>query len=385
MANEPQRPIEKLLHDCAEKRRQEIGGPLELHPVNRRALQAEVARVFLRERRASPGDERVGWPRFWPRFAWGVGVVAVLGLVVWSLPHAVNDNPKSIELAKTEAPTRTTLTAASSPAKPVPASESLLPPSQNEVLALAERSDQQPAKQTDPSLAFAAAPEKDSLASSGPAAAVALSSAPQTLSDRRFLNQPAPASLPQEEKAAVQRLTRSSLVQQTSVVARAERPSGGGAPLTSFRVEVAGDVIRVIDQDGSVYSGLIAAGPGANSVVNTSALSLQKAASADRVASNALTERESSTKDALGPQPTDRAFRVAGTNLSLNQQVVFTGRMLPITNQASVLAGRTQQKLPTQRTIQAAGAEPVSPSFRILGKAVVGAGPEIEIDAVPPK
>ena len=41
-----ERPIEKLLRRAAQKRSDEAGAPPELHPANRRLLQAEVARQF---------------------------------------------------------------------------------------------------------------------------------------------------------------------------------------------------------------------------------------------------------------------------------------------------------------------------------------------------
>ena len=48
MANEPERPIEKLLRAAAQKRRDEVGAPFELHPATRRLLQGEVARRFAK-------------------------------------------------------------------------------------------------------------------------------------------------------------------------------------------------------------------------------------------------------------------------------------------------------------------------------------------------
>jgi len=51
MANEPERPIETLLHAAAKKRRDEAGAPFELHPADRRVLQGEVARRFAKPER----------------------------------------------------------------------------------------------------------------------------------------------------------------------------------------------------------------------------------------------------------------------------------------------------------------------------------------------
>ena len=99
MANEPERPIEKLLRAAAQNRRDNAGAPFELHPVNRRLLQSEVTRKF-----APPQRERRSFAealvQLWPRLAGGVAILAVLGLAVWVLlPLPGNDKPEAF-LAK---------------------------------------------------------------------------------------------------------------------------------------------------------------------------------------------------------------------------------------------------------------------------------------------
>ena len=59
MANEPERPIEKLLRDAAQKRRDEAGAPLELHSATRRLLQGEVA-MFVNNA-LTPDEVEEGW------------------------------------------------------------------------------------------------------------------------------------------------------------------------------------------------------------------------------------------------------------------------------------------------------------------------------------
>ena len=84
MANEPERPIEKLLRAAAQKRRDEAGAPFELHPADRRLLQGEVARKFAKPQRENRSfAEAVA--QLWPRLAGGVAILAVLGLAVWVL------------------------------------------------------------------------------------------------------------------------------------------------------------------------------------------------------------------------------------------------------------------------------------------------------------
>ena len=82
MVNEPERPIEKLLHAAAQKRRDEAGAPFELHPATRRLLQGEVTRQFAR-----PPREGRSWPsllaQLWPRLVGATAILAVLGMAVW--------------------------------------------------------------------------------------------------------------------------------------------------------------------------------------------------------------------------------------------------------------------------------------------------------------
>lgn len=75
---ESERPIEKLLRACAEKRRHEARLPTELHPATRRLLQGEVVRQLGQSRRETSES---WWSRLvaWPKLAWAsVGVSALL-------------------------------------------------------------------------------------------------------------------------------------------------------------------------------------------------------------------------------------------------------------------------------------------------------------------
>jgi len=95
MANEPERPIEELLRDAARKRRDEAGAPFELHPATRRLLQGEVARQLARPQREARSFASLV-AQLWPRFAWGLGLLAVLGVAVWVLfPGMHGEKPET--------------------------------------------------------------------------------------------------------------------------------------------------------------------------------------------------------------------------------------------------------------------------------------------------
>ena len=95
MANEPERPIEKLLRDAARKRRDMAGAPFELHPATRRLLQGEVTRRFAKRQGEARSFSTIV-AQLWPRFAWGLGILAVLGVAVWVLlPGTIGDKPQT--------------------------------------------------------------------------------------------------------------------------------------------------------------------------------------------------------------------------------------------------------------------------------------------------
>jgi hypothetical protein len=82
MAAEPEKKIEKLLHDYSRKRREDAGAPLEMHPATRRMLQGEVGRQF----KHAGGSARPWWKTlllFGPKYAGALGMFAVLALGVW--------------------------------------------------------------------------------------------------------------------------------------------------------------------------------------------------------------------------------------------------------------------------------------------------------------
>src|SRR6059036_1537709 len=77
---ESERPIEKALRDCAQKRRDQAGPPPELHPATRKLLQAEVARKYPAAQRSAAAAP-AWWKGFWPRFAIGAAALAIAAIL----------------------------------------------------------------------------------------------------------------------------------------------------------------------------------------------------------------------------------------------------------------------------------------------------------------
>src|SRR5664280_1818889 len=101
MANEPERPIEKLLRAAAKKRRDEAGARLELHPATRRLLQGEVGRTYAKPTRATRSFI-VLLGQLWPRVAGGAAIFALLVLAGYMLLPVPDKSKREALMAKSE-------------------------------------------------------------------------------------------------------------------------------------------------------------------------------------------------------------------------------------------------------------------------------------------
>jgi hypothetical protein len=99
-------PVEELLKRYAQKRREQAGGPFDLHLADRRLLQAEVQRQYAHPR---PLPKTGLWAFFlawWPQLRMTVGILIVMGLVAWVFFHDQNPAPTR-QLAKNEPSSKT--------------------------------------------------------------------------------------------------------------------------------------------------------------------------------------------------------------------------------------------------------------------------------------
>ena len=494
MANEPERPIEKLLRAAAKKRGDEAGAPFELHPADRRLWQGEVARQFARpQREAGSLGEIVA--RLWPRFAWAVGILAVLGVSVWvllPLPRGgkpegmLAQNRAAFEAAPAKEPVPQATPAPATIAPPV-ASEVKLKPAEVAYLDTAERSRATPARQLrlDPQplgvdspaalaksqdeakFALAAGPQLADLqkaaemqrGASGETPAQApvgrandalgvrygLAAKPGSAAGVPAIPAAAPAVTRRPEAASVAALDGSAMrpadeaaqaspsYKSAAKVASADRPSSApvatdglyqAAPaalketkgvavaqrfvqvgpgsqmkatlgdkatpahpvLASFQVEQAGEKLRIVDGDGSVYSGFVQIATAARRARPAKA-EAPVAAQAARAPAGVFEEKAAPGLDSGQLAAQTYSFHVTGTNRSLNKKVVFTGNLLAATNLALSLQVRTDAgvagRLGGSRIAPAQSVLLPLVNSRISGKVVVGGGKAVEINALP--
>lgn len=154
------------------------------------------------------------------------------------------------------------------------------------------------------------------------------------------------------------------------------------AVLASFQLEQRGQEIRIVDADGSVYTGRV-------EPARAPALGVKTAAPAASARSGkakepaAVGENRRSGSTANGPATAQTLnFTVRGTNATLRQAVVFVGNLQPdALAQQSVGSSKTQSatarfqnQLPAQNQIS---------NPRLTGRARLANGAELEINAVP--
>lgn len=148
--------------------------------------------------------------------------------------------------------------------------------------------------------------------------------------------------------------------------------------LRNFNVQSVANQLRIVDADGSVYEGeLVAAESGPVGIASADT------AGPSRRAARMATEPRRTEPPSATSAPA-LAFEVQGTNRTLQQQVRFSGNLLPPPGQtASEWVQNFQNLKPA--SAQPPGPQPAMPPWNaiIQGRARLEQGQEIEIRAVP--
>ena len=336
---EPERPIEKRLRDCANKRREEAGPPLELHPATRRMLQGEVARCAPK-----PGAEGGSFKflaALRPRLAWVLCVLAIAAvgaaLLLPSLSHSTKKAP--LTLADREELRSLTPVAAKPPVPSAVPPPTRLPTSdmakaganadlaanRERVASVAESTARTPPGAMEKSSqGNNRATMVEGGASAAPATAVdGFVAADKTLGLRAPGQKGAAESPVSNSQRYVQAAPASSPAVAGTVTAAL---SAGTAPiLASFQMEQNGSDIRIVDADGSVYSG---------------SLQLAKEPPSPNPALAQTTDLDKNTAvQGIGQGAVQShlfyRFQVSGTNRSLKQSVTFNGKLFATANAAA--------------------------------------------------
>lgn len=370
MPEPPTRAIEQRLRAAAEARRKAAGGPFTLHPVDRQALQAEVARTLRPpERRRTPGFQRWLRANFF-QFA-AAGTAMLLGLFVLAglvLPG----------MAKAKMKSRPRPVAAGQPADSKPAEVNTAPEAAPQPTAPV------PTATTPPSglqTAGATAPAREVAAAPSPRRS--------TPEPSGMAVQPSPLAPPALARPAGDAY-RQATAAQVSDAAMTSARLQIGEPLSQFRVDQRGPEVRLIDEDGSVYRGMVVEAPATQSS--------PPAAATRPVAGGTDPSGASRTRAAQPPAArayggkagtTGFAFAVAGTNQTSQQAVQLRGNLLlpAVNNQRTQLWIRSlspaQQALGGQTAQQTAPSRASDTNAVMVGELQVGPAPAVPFEARP--
>ncbi len=252
----------------------------------------------------------------------------------------------------------------------------------------------QPADKLNVISSAATAPNRSRVASLEPKAKVTSDPLPATRDSRQLVATPVldaaspPASLARNdsfERDQAQSYSQSfaNLAPEAlkQKVAKDFSPAPISPVLVTFRVEQMGRQLRVVDSDGSTYIGETDLSPA--TLAETGGSKKEQAVQLFK-SGGKLNQLPTAATSVPQQQAQNNFYRVAGTNRTLNQSVVFTWSFVELTNQPVVAQSvkissdlkKDAQKLPTQLPAQ------LQNSF-INGRAQFGTGQEIEINAVP--
>jgi hypothetical protein len=348
---EPERDIEKELKAYAQQRRAAAGTPPELHPANRNALQAEAAGLAKsKDEKARPWWQTI-WSS-WPRLAVvGGGVAAVVIIAVLLRPPLNTQNEevnsfsangqqresvKALPQEKKEIADRKLAPATPPPAEPMTLADSSAAKSKAAPVALRDAEVNSPvasaapaaspAAPPPPALALAVPKKQSATTDSGLASLDSNGAVPG--SNHGFAG--APANAPMFSPAIIAANGAVSQVLQpfrrTDAPQKVGKVTGVSNVLASFRVEQDADKLRVIDSDGSIYTGFVAQSPDL----------AKQAVTAYKLAG----EQKDTVADVAADKPPQPVrfyrFRVSGTNRTLKEEIVFTGNFLTkATNQSA--------------------------------------------------
>src|SRR5262245_20937797 len=386
MASEPKKPIEQMLEALAKARRAEFGDDPKMPNPMRARLHEEIARAGTAEEESV--ESRPSWvTMFWPRVTVAAALATLLVLIPaiwWNQSHSL--------VQRGDVALRDRTAGASDELNPaVPAQDTLAKPpaasASEPTVNLADNGQikieppARPASEAEVSKSSAhiaegrAATEFPSqetkefdkeIASAkiqaAPAAAPPAGADSKAKSDRMVAAAP-PVSQPSSAGSVG---TKQQFSQQSvqSFRNNAQQASGTANVLNTFQVQQDGNEIRVLDADGSMYTGKIEQ-LAKNAELNSRMSSQRYAAKrAPKNAAQVVEQSESATPESY--------FRATGFNVSLKKRLVFEGNYAaPPAQQPTKATSNNRER--TEQT---------SERGRIVGTVRVNGEAPVEVNAV---
>jgi hypothetical protein len=387
MPSEPKKPIEQMLEALAKARRAQFGDDPTMPNPMRARLHEEIARAGAAE------DEKVesrrSWvTRFWPRLTVAAALATLIVLVPaiwWNRTHPLAESgdlalrnrtagaadglsPTAAAedtLAKAPAVSATEPTMNLADNNQIKIEPAATPASEAGALASSTRVLQGHAATDFPNQATKGFTDKKIAAAKiqeAPAAAPAAGADSEAKSDTIAGVAP-PVAQPSsaESLGTKQQFSQQSAVQSFRNNAQVSRSAN---VLNTFQVQQEGSEIRVLDADGSTYTGKI------EQLANNAELD-------SRIAARHSVAKQTRRHDAQAAGETESAapqsyFRATGFNVSLKKRVVFEGNYaaLPSQQPASGIPNDTERS------------EQTRDRARIVGTVRVNGEAPVEVDAV---
>jgi hypothetical protein len=351
MPSEPKKPIEELLEASARARRSEFGADGRMPNPMRAQLHEEIVRL---DRRDKPQERRSWLANFWPQLSLATAVAAVLvtASVVWFRTQN-KTSESSLSLAVQTAPvvasneTNGPLRSLDAMAVDRLAKDNGAKPADSVV---AEESQLSSGRLADAATAGAAPDAPPSEVAQAPATAKAAVPAPVA---RSF------AQTRQTQTANLRQRFSQNIAQNAPALSENKMKQQRSSLLNTFDVQQEGDRIRVVDEDGSTYTGKL------EQIAQHDARSLSQ-----KKEQKAAAQSMTAMKPGEQTESNEFFFRAAGFNATLKKQVVFEANYI-----AAPAENQQNKAMKEQRRDEQNAA-------RIVGTAKVPGQAPVEVDAV---
>jgi hypothetical protein len=387
MASEPKKPIEQMLEALAKARRAQFGDDPKMPNPMRTRLHEEIARAGAAE--GEKVESRGSWlTRFWPRVTVAAALATLIVLVPaiwWNQSHPLTEsgdfalrdrtagaadgqNPAvraENTLAKAPAASATEPTVNLADNSQIKIEPAATPSSEAKALASSTRVLQEDAATESPSEVTKGFIDKEIASAkiqAAPAAAPAAAQDAKVESDRLARAAPSVAQLsPAGSLGTRQQFSQQSAVQSFRNNAQVSRAAN---VLNTFQVQQQGSEIRVLDADGSTYTGKIEQLAKSAEVDSRITARRDAAKETRRYAAKATRETESAAPQSY--------FRATGFNVSLKKTLVFEGNYaVPPAQQPATATANDRER-----------AEQSRDRARIVGTVRVNGEAPVEVDAI---
>ena len=388
MASEPKKPIEQMLEALAKARRAQFGDDPKMPNPMRVRLHDEIARTGTSDDEKVE-ESRASWiTMFWPRLTVAAALATLIVLIPaiwWNQSHplaersevAVRDHsaaasdqlnpavPSENTLAEAPAVSATEPTVNLADNSQIKIEPAVGPSSESEASKSSTHVAQGRAASEFPDIPAKDFADKKIAAAkiqAAPAAAPAAGADLKAKSDRMTAAAP-PVVQPSSagNVSMTQQFSQQSALQSFRNNAQVNRTAN---VLNTFQVQQQGDEIRVLDADGSTYTGKIEQSTKSAGLDSRLAARRDAATQTRAYAAKAARENESAAPQSY--------FRATGYNVSLKRTLVFEGNYAaPAVQQPATATSNDRQQAESSRE-----------RARIIGTARVNGEAPVEVDAI---